>query len=149
MPLGKDNSAIDFGLSPALYTQYSRSVTDSLDLGLGAEVQWGSSIYSFGKYSLVCQAKRSPVSVAAVAGVGVGLSVFNTSFVYFGPIVSKREGQLEFYLHPRLNHLRNGKHSGTDSSKDGFAFGISGIMFPPAPCGSWQIVPGPNFLTRF
>ena len=173
VPLGQGNNAIDFGLSPALYTQYSRGVTNQLDLGFGAEIQLGYSLFGWGKYSLLRQSKKQYVSVACVAGLGMGLSIINTTFVYLGPIISRRVNEHEFYIHPRFNHLRYGRQSGAETSKDGFdieggsfnylqlsagyqyffregfAFGLSGLMFPPAPGGAWSIAPGLNFLTRF
>jgi len=130
-PLGEGRNALDTGFSPAPYAQFSRGVTPEIDLGGGVEVQFGYSIYAWGKFNLLTPPPGAPgkkivgrsrtestpgegFSIAAVGGGGIGASVIDTMFVFLGPIASYRKDSLEFYLHPRLNYLQYEKFDATD-----------------------------------
>lgn len=144
LPLGKDNNAIDTGLSPMPYVQYSRGVSSDVDVGAGLEVQFGYSIYGWGKYSFMRPSgksvgKKNPQkkkdllndqgwAFAAVGGGGIGMSVIDTKFLFAGPIGSYRAGQFEYYAHPRLNYLMYDSYSASDNNST-TGFDIEGGSF--------------------
>jgi hypothetical protein len=122
LPLGRGNNLIETGLSPAPYVQYMAGVTKDLDLGLGAELQLGYSLYVYGKYSIIKPKNEfgEGFAMAMIAGAGIGLSVIETQFLYVGPIVSYQVNDFEFYFHPRFNHLRYSEYdpNGNDDPND-------------------------------
>lgn len=173
-PLGKDNKAIDLGLSPAPYFQFAYGVNDDIDFGAGLELQLGYSLYAYGKYNLYTQRAKG-FSLGLLGGAGLGRSVINTQFFFAGPIGSYRNNKFEVFVHPRYNYLRydSFRVSGGNAATDGFdidggsfyywqlaggvqyyfqptfALGITGVMMPPAPGEPVYGAPGISFLFRF
>ena len=104
--LGKGVNYLDLGLSPLPYAHYAHGITDSFDAGGIFELQFGYTAALYGKYSLLDNAEDG-VSVAAVAGGGVGVSGFlDTTYLFVGPTVSYRQKKIEFFIHPRFTHVR-------------------------------------------
>ncbi len=175
-PLGEGLNAIDTGLSPAPYFQYSRGVDSNLDVGIGAEVQFGFSFYGWGKYSFLFPKKKNGWSVAGIGGAGLGFSLMNTQFLFAGPIASWRNGGFEVFVHPRYNFLMYDKlesEANEEEKTSGFkieggsfsyilfaagfqyyfvpefGMGLSLTAAPPSPEGRIETVPAVNFLIRF
>jgi hypothetical protein len=164
---------LDTGFSPAPYIQYARGVRSNLDLGVGAEIQLGYSLFGYAKYAFFSRPKNG-WSLAGILGAGFGVSFLSTEYIFGGPLASYRAGKWEYYIHPRANWVHYSSYNGDKRRKsvelktDGgnysyffvaggfqyyfspaFAFGLGGVVWPPSDSGDVMFWPSINFLFRF
>ena len=99
--LGEGNNEIDWGLLSVPHFQYTRGVTENLDVGASIGIQFGYDLHAFARYSFVNREEGH--SFGAVAGAGAGVFILPTTFAYLGPSWSFKDRSWEFFAHPRLN----------------------------------------------
>ena len=115
-PLGKDkNQIIASVIVPGL--QYTRGLTEKLDLTVGIESQFGLVFNTYGKYTIKDNGANG-VSLAALAGAGYGDSIGKSKSAYAGGIISYRKDNLEPFLVARLNYVSWKYSSLSSDNKD-------------------------------
>lgn len=110
--LGKDQNIV-VGNALPLGVKYSRGTSDNLELGGGIEEQVWIVYHLFAKYTHVNN-QDNGLSFASQGGFGYGPSLVKSKSFYFGPIVSYRASNIEFFGAYKLNHVQ-WKFSGLSS----------------------------------
>jgi len=113
-PLGVDkNQVIASIIVPGF--QYTRGVSEKLDLTVGIESQFGLVYNVYGKYSLK-DSESNGVSLAALGGAGYGDGIGKSKSAYFGGVFSYRNDSLEPFVVARLNYV-SWKYSSLSSDR--------------------------------
>jgi hypothetical protein len=102
--IGKGNWQVDASVLPVPGAMVAAGVTEDLDAGLIYEVQFGSVISLFGKYSLFNN--KSGWATSLYAGAFTAASVGSTNGYYVGPIVSYKNETFEPYLSIRYSWVK-------------------------------------------
>ena len=102
--LGKGNWQVDASVLPVPGALVAAGVTDDFDAGVLYEVQFGSVISAFGKYSLVNN--RTGWATSLYAGAFTAASVGTTNGYYVGPVISYKTKTVEPYISIRYSWVK-------------------------------------------
>ncbi len=102
-PLGKDNNQVT---ASGLITgfQYTRGLSEKIDLTVGVENQFGLVFNVFGKYNFK-DGGSDGLSVAGISGFGYGHGIGESKSAYAGGVLSYRKDSIEPFLVARLNYV--------------------------------------------
>ncbi|MEO0336976.1 MAG: hypothetical protein AAF202_11305 [Pseudomonadota bacterium] len=114
--LGKGNWQVDASVLPVPGAMVSAGITENLDAGAIYEVQFGSVISAFGKYSFVNN--KTGWATSLYAGAFTGASVGTTNGYYVGPVISYKTKSVEPYLSVRYSYVRWDLDGATDDEVD-------------------------------
>lgn len=114
--LGDGNNNINASIMP-IGVEYSRGVSDNVDLGVAVELQFTPLGSVWAKYSIVNN--PTGVSYALTSGLFYSDGVENASSKggFLGAIVSHRKDKMEFYFSGKLNRV-NWESGSLFTSKD-------------------------------
>jgi hypothetical protein len=112
-PLGKDNNQVT---ASGLITgfQYTRGLSEKIDLSVGIENQFGLVFNVFGKYNFK-DGGTDGFSIAGISGFGYADGIGKSKSAYAGGVFSYRKDSIEPFLVARLNYVR-WKYSSLDSN---------------------------------
>ena len=113
-PLGKDNNQVTVsGLITGV--QYTRGLSEKIDLTVGVESQFGLVFNVFGKYNFK-DGGADGFSIAGISGFGYADGIGESKSAYAGGALSYRKDSIEPFLVARLNYVR-WKYSALSSSE--------------------------------
>jgi hypothetical protein len=115
-PLGKDQNLLT-GNAIVTGVQYTRGLTEKMDVAFGIEEQFGVVFNMYGKYNFI-NGSDNGYSLAALGGIGYGSDLGHSKSVYAGGVASYRSGSFEPFFVLRLNYVDWKLYELTDNNRD-------------------------------